>query len=82
MTLDEAFASKETIAVEIKRGLDATMNTYGYLILNSLARRPRGEAAAVAGGRSRGGGWARRGRGPDVPRKTSPRDPGLESARR
>jgi len=36
VTLDEAFASKETIAVEIKRGLDATMNTYGYLILNSL----------------------------------------------
>ena len=35
-SLDDAFESKEAIALSIKRRLDATMHTYGYLILNSL----------------------------------------------
>jgi len=35
-TLDGAFESKEVIALSIKHRLDATMHTYGYLILNSL----------------------------------------------
>lgn len=36
VTLDGAFESKEAISLDIKRSLDATMHTYGYLILNSL----------------------------------------------
>jgi len=35
-TLDQAFEAKEEIAQSVKEALTATMNSYGYLILNTL----------------------------------------------